>query len=85
MPLTIPRLDQLKPGTQLRHYKGGLYVIIGLCRIEATLETGVLYQPQQGDAKDIIWMRPIREFQDTVTTSDGVVPRFTVVEAKTEI
>lgn len=74
-----PILSQLQPGTQLRHYKGGLYIVEGLCRIEATLKTGVLYRPLQGDAQDVLWMRPLEEFGDTVQTAEGHVPRFCVL------
>jgi hypothetical protein len=64
------------PGTRLRHYKGGLYTVVGSCLIEATLQPGVLYKPQQGDSQDVTWMRPLAEFHDLVTTAEGVVPRF---------
>ncbi|MEY4711764.1 MAG: hypothetical protein RIS88_1214 [Pseudomonadota bacterium] len=71
----------LQPGVTLRHYKGGLYRVVGLCRIEATLKTGVLYQACQGD-EEVVWMRPLAEFGDVVTTPDGTVMRFTVVTAR---
>ena len=75
----VTNLADIQPGTQLRHYKGGLYTVEGLCRIEATLKTGVLYRPQQGDAQDVLWMRPIEEFADSVQTVEGQVPRFQVI------
>ncbi len=68
----------LQPGVTLRHYKGGLYRVVGLCRIEATLETGVLYQACQGD-EAVLWMRPLPEFGDIVPTPEGPVARFTLV------
>lgn len=69
------------PGALLRHYKGGLYRVTGLCLIEATKETGVLYEPQQGDAR-VTWLRPLREFADAVDLPDGrQVTRFEVIEA----
>lgn len=69
------------PGALLRHYKGGHYRVTGLCLIEATQETGVLYEPQQGDAR-VTWLRPLKEFSDAVRLPDGrEVPRFEVVEA----
>ena len=74
-----PGAAQFKAGTQLRHYKGGLYTVVGSCLIEATLKPGILYKPLQGDMQDVTWMRPMTEFQDTVKTADGVVPRFVVV------
>lgn len=76
-----PEAGHFKPGMQLRHYKGGLYVVVGSCLIEATLETGVLYKPLQGDMQDVTWMRPLSEFQDTVKVAQGSVPRFAVVNA----
>jgi len=69
---------RIQPGMVLRHYKGGLYRVVGLCRIEATLETGVLYQALQGD-EEVVWMRPLAEFDNPVVTKDGVVTRFAVV------
>lgn len=74
----VPQASEIQPGVQLRHYKGGLYTVEALCRIEATLKTGVLYRPQQGDAQDVLWMRPIEEFTDEVQTAEGAVPRFCV-------
>ena len=75
----VTNLADIQPGTQLRHYKGGLYTVEGLCRIEATLKTGVLYRPQQGDAQDVLWMRPLEEFADSVQTPMGTLPRFSLV------
>jgi hypothetical protein len=79
MPLTAPSPSQCIPGTQLRHYKGGRYTVIGACLIEATLQPGVLYKPLQGDMQDIVWMRPMAEFQEMVTTDLGIVPRFALL------
>lgn len=75
-----PTPDPLKAGDMLRHYKGGLYQVVGICRIEATLEAGVLYKARQGD-EAIIWMRPLAEFHDIVTSAEGRVPRFAVIES----
>lgn len=70
----------VQPGVQLRHYKGGLYTVEGLCRIEATLKTGVLYRAHQGDSQDVLWMRPIEELTDLVRAPDGQVPRFSLAK-----
>ncbi len=80
MPHSTSAANVIQPGVTLRHYKGGIYRVVGLCRIEATLKTGVLYQACQGD-EDVVWMRPLAEFGETVTTADGPVTRFTVVKA----
>ena len=78
MPLDDPQSppEPFAPGTQLRHYKGGRYTVMGHCLIEATLQPGVLYKPQQGDSQDVLWMRPLAEFHDLVSTPEGTVPRF---------
>ncbi len=79
MSLPVPPPDTFAPGATLRHYKGGLYRVVGLCRIEATLKTGVLYQACQGD-ETVVWMRPLEQFNESVTTPEGIVARFTVVK-----
>jgi len=67
----------LQPGARLRHYKGGLYRVEGACLVEATHETGILYRPEQGNATDVLWMRPAGAFDEMVETSSGPVRRFT--------
>lgn len=79
MPAHAPTASQLQPGTLLRHYKGGLYTVIGTCLIEANLQPGVLYRPLQGDMQHVTWMRPLSEFQDSVDTPAGPVPRFALI------
>ncbi len=79
MQFDAPAFGQFVTGTILRHYKGGLYTVVGTCLIEATLQPGVLYRPLQGDKQDIVWMRPIAQFQDVVVTADGPVRRFELV------
>ena len=78
MSLSVPPPDAITPGATLRHYKGGLYRVVGLCRIEATLKTGVLYQACQGD-EEVVWMRPLAQFGEIVTMPHGPAARFTVV------
>ncbi len=77
MPFHAPHPQQLQPGTRFRHYKGGLYEVVGTCLIEATLRPGVLYKPLQGDSQSVTWFRPIDDFMQQVSTPDGLVPRFT--------
>jgi hypothetical protein len=77
MRIDVP--ERLQPGTRLRHYKGGLYEVTGACIIEATLETGILYRPLQGDAGHLLWMRPASAFFEQVETPAGVVSRFASV------
>lgn len=80
--LDVP--EHLIPGTLLRHYKGGRYRVEGACLIESTLEVGILYRPQQGNATDVLWMRPVGQFEEWVDTPDGRVQRFVrVAESET--
>jgi len=49
-------------GEQYKHLKtGGLYTVLGKCRIEATNVPGVLYVR---DGDDVVWARPASEFFD---------------------
>jgi len=75
-PAAIP--SYLQPGSQIRHYKGGLYTVMGHCLIEATLKPGILYRAHQGD-ENVLWMRPLAEFDQTVQTSGGPRLRFQAV------
>lgn len=77
--LAVP--NHLQPGALVRHYKGGLYRIEGACLIEATLETGILYRPLQGEATHVLWMRPAHAFDESVETAQGWVRRFAPVKA----
>ncbi len=60
-----------------RHYKGGLYRILHLARVEATDETLVIYQPHQGGT---IWARPYDDFFSRVEVSGEMIPRFSLIE-----
>ena len=46
---------------------------------KATLETGILYRPEQGNATHLLWMRPAAAFDELVDTDRGQVPRFSPV------
>lgn len=58
--------------------------MVGSCLIEATLQPGVLYKPLQGDSQDVLWLRPLAEFHDQISTDAGVVPRFVKVADQPE-
>jgi hypothetical protein len=68
----------LLPGQKLRHYKGGIYTVIGNCMIEATLQPGILYRAHQGD-ESVTWFRPLEEFDQDVVTENGTTKRFAPV------
>lgn len=75
-PLVLSIPPHLQPGCRVRHYKGGLYRVEGACLIEATLGTGILYRPEQGDGQGMLWMRPAPAFDELVETPQGPVRRF---------
>ncbi|SON57599.1 hypothetical protein HDIA_4058 [Hartmannibacter diazotrophicus] len=50
-------------GTIWLHKKsGGIYAVVGSCRIEATREAGVLYHATDGTGP--VWCRSVAEFLD---------------------
>lgn len=66
-----------RPG-MYRHYKGGLYEVIGMARHSETLETLVLYKALYGDHG--LWVRPLAMFRETVEVAGRRLPRFEKVE-----
>lgn len=61
-----------KPGLY-RHYKGGLYTVISLATIEATMEPAVVYVAAASNA---MWVRTLDDFTATVTHEGIQQPRF---------
>lgn len=49
-------------GATYKHFKGGLYEVTGLARIETTSEPVVIYKPVGGDQ---LWVRPVKTFFKT--------------------
>lgn len=68
--LPIPR--HLAPGAVYQHHKGGVYTVICVATLEATMERVVVYQSRV-DGR--VWVRPVSDFLATV---DGA-PRFAPV------
>ena len=60
-----------------RHFKGGLYEVIGLARHSETDEDMVVYRPCAGDGG--WWVRPLKMFLETVTVDGKTKPRFQFV------
>jgi hypothetical protein len=57
-----------------RHYKGGLYVVVGRAVLESTLEPHVLYQPFDSP---VTFARPLLEWEATVEHEGRAAPRYT--------
>ena len=62
------------PG-RYRHFKGGLYEVLGLAKHSETLEELVVYRALYGEGG--LWVRPLAMFQNSVTLDGREVPRFT--------
>jgi hypothetical protein len=63
-------------GINLRHYKGGIYTVLGYGTHSETLEDMVIYQNNK-DKK--IWVRPLQMFYETVEFNGEDVMRFEVI------
>lgn len=62
-----------------RHYKGGLYEVLGLARHSESEEWLVVYRALYGDYG--LWVRPLAMFAETVAAPEGEVPRFALQQA----
>ncbi len=74
MPDLLPPLIVTPPG-RYRHYKGGLYEVIGTVRHSETREPMTLYRALYGEQG--LWVRPAAMFGETVTINGIHQPRFT--------
>ncbi|HEX5272116.1 MAG TPA: DUF1653 domain-containing protein [Gemmataceae bacterium] len=62
------------PPGRYRHFKGGLYEVIGVARHSETEEEFVVYRALYGEGG--LWVRPRAMFLDAVSAAGAVVPRF---------
>ena len=69
-----PLPPEPQPG-RYRHYKGGEYDVIGLCRHSETLEPMVVYRALYGDSG--LWVRPAKMWTETVLVNGETLTRFT--------
>lgn len=69
----LPPLPALRPG-RWRHYKGGLYEVLGVARHSETHEALVLYRPLYGEGA--LWVRPYAMFVEAVLIDGAARPRF---------
>ena len=59
-----------------RHYKGGLYHVLGVATHTETSKPLVVYH----DDSRKIWARPLKMFTNSVSVDGKKVPRFSLVE-----
>jgi hypothetical protein len=87
MPPSIPKLpdaelrDRLTAcpeiGSLFRHYKGGMYRVVGVAIAEATQEPLVIYMSA---ASELRFARPLSEWNELVEHDGCLMARFKAVE-----
>jgi hypothetical protein len=74
----LPPLIDTPPG-KYRHYKGGLYDVVGTVRHSETLEPLTLYRALYGQMG--LWVRPAAMFNEEVVIDGVKQARFTKIES----
>lgn len=69
-------MSALQPGVY-RHFKGGLYLLLGEARHSETLEHMVVYRALYGERG--LWVRPAAMWLETVERDGQVFQRFTYI------
>jgi hypothetical protein len=70
-------MTDIAPG-KYRHFKGGLYEVLGVALHSETREELVVYRPLYGERG--LWVRPKHIFFETVLVDGMMAPRFQRVE-----
>ena len=66
--------SQVKPGGRYQHYKGNVYVVVGVAtHTETREELAVYHQEEHGSP---LWTRSLEEFVQEVEWEGKTVPRF---------
>jgi hypothetical protein len=73
----LPPLIETPVG-RYRHYKGGMYVVVGTVRHSESLECMTLYKALYGQMG--LWVRPASMFNETVVINGIAQPRFAKLE-----
>ena len=68
-------MPKIKLG-KYKHFKGGLYQVIALAKIEATHEDVVVYETLYDNPVSKVWIRPVTNFLEKVEVNGKEVPRF---------
>jgi hypothetical protein len=74
----LPPLIETPPG-KYRHYKGGLYDVVGTVRHSETLESMTLYRALYGQMG--LWVRPAAMFNGELLVDGVQSKRFTKIES----
>ena len=73
-------MSELQPG-KYRHFKGGLYEVVGIALHSETREEMVVYRPLYGEGG--LWVRPLHMFLECVVVDGVTTPRFQRVDSST--
>jgi hypothetical protein len=76
---SLPLLVETPPG-RYRHYKGGLYEVVGTARHSETLEPMTLYRALYGERG--LWVRPAAMFEEAIEVDGMRQPRFVRISDK---
>jgi len=60
-----------------RHFKGGIYEVLGVVKHSETLEEMVLYKHE---GEEELWVRPLKMFGEVVEKDGYKGPRFRYIE-----
>ncbi len=74
---------EVEVGKTYKHFKGGLYLVLGIGKYSETEEDMVIYKALYGD--NLIWIRPLNNFIEVVN-KNGQKNRFEkiIIESKKE-
>ena len=65
-----------------RHFKGGMYKVLGIVKNSETLEDLVLYETLNENPKSKLWVRPVKIFSEKVELNGKMVARFEYLKEK---
>ena len=71
-------MEKIKPGVY-RHFKGGIYEVVGVGRHSESLEDMVIYRNRESGE---FWVRPASMWNETVEFQGEKVFRFTFIGDK---
>lgn len=72
---------EIKPGIY-KHFKGGMYRVIGVAKHSETLEDLVIYEALYDNPKSKFWVRPLENFLGEVELEGKKISRFEYVGEK---
>lgn len=73
----LPIFVSMEKDKYYRHFKGGVYRLVGIAKDSETLEDMVVYQAMYGDHQ--LWVRPKEMFFGKVERDGKVFERFTEI------